>query len=388
MIRNISTAIDIGSQTTRLIIAEKIKGEKFPKILCVTENETQGVRHGYITDREQLVKSIKKLIFNAQKNTDIKIKKVSISINSIAVKPDISTGIAVISKTDGEVTELDKQKALEDAENNLKTENQKVLYLSKLIYKLDNKEVLGNNPEKLHGTKLEAKVLFLTCLSKQIDEFIDAFAECDISINDVNISPLSAANIVLSEKQKMVGCALVNIGSDTTSMAVFENSNLIYLKIFPIGSSDITNDIALGLKIPIEKAESLKLGNLIEDYSKRKLDEIIEARLSDIFELIDNHLKKIKRNELLPAGIIWIGGGSKIPKLEELSRAVLKLPTKIGNIELQDQNKNKLKDPAWFDVLGMISQNKNNTQNKEQPFNQIFKEIKSLFNNLIKQLMP
>ncbi len=389
MIRNISIGIDIGSQTTRLIIAETTKGEKYPKILCAVENETKGIRHGYITDIDQFTRSIKKITNNAEKISGIKIKKVSISINSITIKSEITTGTAVISKTDGEVTNLDKERAFSDANNNLKIENKKIIDYDILYYRLDNKEVFGDKPEGLHGLKLESKVLFNTCLSKQSDEFIEAFSECDIEVEEIRSSPLPASNIVLSDKQKIAGCALVNIGSDTTSMAVFENNHLIYLKVFPIGSSDITNDIALGLKIPIEKAESLKLGNLVEDGSKKKLNEIIEARLSDIFELINNHLTKIKRNELLPAGIIWIGGGSKIKNLDELTKENLKLPSKLGEIDFQETNKNKLRDPSWFNVLGIIYQKKNkNLHNNKNNFSILLKETKSIINNFIKQLMP
>jgi cell division protein FtsA len=390
MIRNISIGIDIGSANTRLVIAENKKGEKYPRIIFVSENETKGVRHGYISDKDQFTRNIKKTIINAEKNSGIKINKVSLSVSPITTKSEIVTGTAIISKTDGEVTYLDKQRSIEDAENNLKIENKRIIDYNTILFKLDGKEIFGDNPEGLHGLKLESKVLFYTCLNKQVDEYVDSFAECDIVVEHININPIPAANIILSDKQKIVGCALVNIGSDTTSMAVFENNHLIYLKIFPIGSSDITNDIALGLKIPIEKAESLKIGSLIENDSKKKLDEIIEARLSDIFELINNHLTKIKRNELLPAGIIWIGGGSNIKNLEKLSKEALKLPTKIGHTELQDSLKNKLKDPAWLNVIGLIQEQKNikRNNNTKNNFYVFLNEIKKNLSNLIKQLMP
>ncbi|KKP98059.1 MAG: cell division protein FtsA, nonfunctional, partial [Candidatus Nomurabacteria bacterium GW2011_GWA1_36_15] len=127
---------------------------------------------------------------------------------------------------------------------------------------------------------------------------------------DIIASAEAGSRIVLSEKQKIVGGALVNIGSETVSLSVFENRTLVSLHTFSIGGADITNDIALGMKVSLENAEYLKLGNVIEDFSKKKLDEIVEARLFDIFELIENHLKKIKRNELLPAGVVFIGGSA------------------------------------------------------------------------------
>jgi cell division protein FtsA len=147
----------------------------------------------------------------------------------------------------------------------------------------------------------------------------------------------------------------VNIGSETVSLAVFENNIPISLEVFPIGSTDITNDIALGFRIPIYEAESIKLGVAGEmQYPKKKLDEIIMARLSDIFELIEAHLKKIGRSGLLPAGIILTGGGSGIDTIEDIARVSLKLPSKVASINFISNIKNsELQDSYWSVAYGL-----------------------------------
>jgi cell division protein FtsA len=144
----------------------------------------------------------------------------------------------------------------------------------------------------------------------------------------------------------------VNIGAETVSLAVYESERLIGLHVFGIGSTDITNDIALGLRVPLEEAETIKLGTNDAVYPKKKLDEIIEARLSDIFELIERYLKKIKRSELLPAGIVITGGGSNIPVIEHVAKSMLKLPTKIGTGDITT-TKGKLRDSMWFVAYGL-----------------------------------
>jgi cell division protein FtsA len=194
--------------------------------------------------------------------------------------------------------------------------------------------------------------------------------------------------VALTERQKVVGSLLVNIGSETVSIAVFENGSPIALHTFSIGSSDITNDIALGLKISLEEAESLKLGNLPEKYPKKKLDEIMEARLSDIFELIENNLRKIKRNELLPAGISFIGGGAMIPKLEELSKSELSLPSRVGTNEIFASMKTKLKDPSWFVALGLVLYKKEGIGYQEGSSGSIMKDIKNTIKSITRQLLP
>jgi cell division protein FtsA len=159
----------------------------------------------------------------------------------------------------------------------------------------------------------------------------------------------------LTKMQKIAGCILVNIGSETVSLAVFENNIPISLEVFPIGSTDITNDIALGFRIPIYEAESIKLGVAGEmQYPKKKLDEIIMARLSDIFELIEAHLKKIGRSGLLPAGIILTGGGSGIDTIEDIARVSLKLPSKVASINFISNIKNsELQDSYWSVAYGL-----------------------------------
>ncbi|MCE9585102.1 cell division protein FtsA [Candidatus Nomurabacteria bacterium] len=387
MIRNISIGIDLGSQTTRVVVGEFLKGEKNPKVIGIGESTTNGIRHGYIINKIDAVNSLKKAVLNAEKSSGVKITRAFLAMGGVTLRSEINSGMAVVSKADGEVTSLDIEKALHNSENNIKTDNKKIIQVFPIGFKLDGKEVLGR-PEGMRGTKLEVKSIFVTCSNRHFEDLIEVVSTAGIEIVDVIASPISSSYVTLSERQKIVGVALVNIGAETVSLSVFENGNLISLHTFSLGGADITNDIALGLKISIEEADNLKLGNTSIEFSKKKLDEIIEARLSDIFELIENHLKKIKRNELLPAGIVWIGASSAIPKLEDLSKNTLKLPSKIGSTEMFENIKTKLKDPAWFTALGLIISTKDNKKYTEGSFANLFLELKNSMKTMLKQLMP
>ena len=146
---------------------------------------------------------------------------------------------------------------------------------------------------------------------------------------------------------------LANIGSETVSIAVFENNIPTSLEVFPIGSTDITNDIALGLKVPLEEAEQIKVGAITgSSYPRKKLEEIIAARLSDIFELIEVHLKKIGRNGLLPAGIVITGGGSGLNSIDTMGKVALKLPARIGTIGITNGS-SSFKDATWAVAYGL-----------------------------------
>lgn len=377
----------MGSTTIRVVVGEFLKGEKNPKIIGVGESETKGIRHGYIVNIPETVRSLKNAVFSAEKNSGIKIKRALISVGGVTLRGDISNGIGIISKADGEVTTLDINKALQDSEDNLNLNNKKIIKVSPLSFKLDGKEILGR-PEGMKGTKLEIKALFITCSNTHFEDLLEVISLSGIEPIDIIASPEAGSYIALSEKQKIVGSALVNIGSETVSLSVFENGTLVSLHVFSIGGADITNDIALGMKISLEDAEHLKLGNSVEDFSKKKLDEIIEARLFDIFELIENHLKKIKRNELLPAGIVFIGGSANIPLLEEFSKTALKLPSRIATTEIFGNIKTKLRDPAWFTVLGLLMSDDENSFHHQNIFEDFWNKLKRVLKSNIKQLMP
>ena len=372
---------------TRVVVGEFLKGEKNPSIIGVGEAPTQGMRHGYVVSFNDAVSSVKRAVRMAEESSGIKIRRAFVSVSGTTLRGDVSSGGTIVSKADSEVTVLDLNNALLDCENNLNLNNKKVLKVLPISYRLDGKEILGRIEGNI-GNKLEVKAIFVNCSIQHLEDLLEVIAEAGVEPIDCIPSPIAGAQIALSKKQKIVGGALVNIGAETVSVAVFENDTLISLSSSSIGGVDVTNDIAIGLKIPLEEAENIKLGKDVENFPKKKIDEIIDARLSDIFELIENHLKKIKRNELLPAGIVFIGGGANISGIEDLSKTFLKLPSKVATSEMFGNMKSKLKDPAWFVALGLLISSEKNEVYGEGAFSNFMKDVKQALKTSIKQLMP
>ncbi|MEK7564134.1 MAG: cell division protein FtsA [Patescibacteria group bacterium] len=387
MMRNIGVGIDVGSTMTRVVVGEFIKGEKNPRIIGVGESPSLGLRHGYIINQESALQSLKKALNMAEKSAEMKIKRAFISVGGVSLKSETSAGSAVVSKANGEVTTLDVNKALQDCEDNLNLNNRKIIQVYPTSFKLDGKEVMGRL-EGMHGTKLEAKALFVTYSIQHLEDLLSVVSRAGVETVDVLATPITLGNLILSEKQKIVGVALVDIGGETTSLSIFENGSLISLHTFSIGSSDITNDIALGFKIPLDRAEGLKIGDMDEEFSKKKLDEVIEARLCDIFESIENNLKKIKRSELLPAGIVFVGGGSNVARLAELSKATLRLPATVGSTEIFGNTKTKLRDRSWLAATSLLVSGRDNNEYNDNSLSNLFKDLKNTIKSGIKQLMP
>lgn len=202
--------------------------------------------------------------------------------------------------------------------------------------------------------KVEVRMLFVTYLDKHLQDLIQAVENAGVEVIDAMAAPIAASLVSLTKTQKMAGCILVNIGAETVSSVVYENGTPVSLEVFPIGSTDITNDIALGLKVSLEEAERIKLGAITNtSFSKKRLDEIVVARLSDIFDLIEAHLKKLGRSGLLPAGIIITGGGSGLANIEDLAKAALKLPSKVALLTVPQGGKSQVKDAVWSVAYGL-----------------------------------
>lgn len=356
MRKHIAVGIDIGTYQVKTVVA--LRDPKSPAgmlhVIGAGIAESRGLRHGYVVNSRDAAKSISLAIAQAERTAKVKIKKAYISIGGVGIQSTTSIGTAVISRGDATVSDLDMDKAVSAAERDLPqayTLNQKIIHTIPLSWKIDGKPVLGR-PQGMKGKKLEGKVLFVTCLSQHLDDLVEAVGDAGVEVQDIIASPIAASLVTLSKSQKIAGCVLANIGAETLSLVVYENNLPISLEIFPIGSTDITNDIALGMRLPIEEAENIKRGSSSESsISKKKLDEIVISRLRDMFDLIESHLKKINRNGLLPAGIIITGGGSGIATIEDLAKATLRLPSRIGKLGLSDGD--DIKDATWSVAYGL-----------------------------------
>lgn len=358
MSKSIITGVDVGTHHVKVVIADaREHNEKgLPKVIGVGMVESRGLRHGYVVNMQDVVATIRQAISEAEKRAGVKVRKAFMSVGGVGLGSITSSSSVIISRADLEITSLDIRRVHEQCEKDIPTSsslNKKIIHSIPVQYKIDGKVVLGK-PEGMKGSKFEVKTLYITCLEHHLNDIIQAVEEAGVRVQDVMASPIAASLITLTKSQKVAGCVLANIGAETVSIAVFENNTPVSLEVFPIGSTDITNDIALGLKVPLEEAEQIKIGAITgSSYPRKKLEEIVSARLSDIFELIEAHLKKIGRNGLLPAGIIITGGGAGLSGIEEMAKGALRLPARVGSVNLGISEKQSLRDATWAVAYGL-----------------------------------
>lgn len=383
----ISVGIDIGTSTTRVVVTE-LRENSDAVVLGFGTAETLGVRHGYIISRDDVLVSLKKAIREAEIQSGIKIKQAIIAIGGVGLDAQYSVGSSIVSRADSVISKLDIEKAISDAEAGLDLKNRAMLHAYPVSFKIDGKEY-PVRPEGIEGLKLEVRTLFITCFQQHLDDLLGVVGDAGVKVLSFTATPLATHSLLLTDLQRNFGCALIDIGAETVSVAVFENNTLISLHVFDIGSLNITKDLALGLRITPEEAESIKTGVVnFQTVPKKKIDEIVEARLSDIFELIDKYLKKMGRSGLLPAGAILIGGGSHLHSVEAVAKTMLKIPVRVGYSDIPS-TKGILKDQRLLVAYSIASsaslsgskQGKSHSSNDGEGFLSV---IKGFF----KQLMP
>jgi cell division protein FtsA len=365
------TGLDIGTSAIKILVAQKSLNSELEVISQISEPVT-GTRKGVVIDTEEVSNVLENILEKVKAETGQKINSVYLNVGGSHIFSTSSHGLVSVSRADQKISEEDVNRVLQAAQTFSLPSNKEIFDVSPREFIVDGekgiKEVLG-----MQGVRLEAEVLVLGGFSPYLKNLIQTILNSNLQVLDMIPSPISSARACLSPRQKELGVAILDIGAGTSELAVFEEGDLIHLAIFPIGSGNITNDIAIGLKTDIDVAERIKIeyGSCLSSslkasrkkekievgepeplvFSQKQLVNIIEARVSEIFGEINKELKKISREKLLPAGVVLTGGGSKLPEIVELAKKELKLPCRLGKPQgFLDFEK----DPSLATVCGLV----------------------------------
>lgn len=333
--KKIYTGIDIGTYHVKVVIAAPAENPELPMHVIGTGTATsRGLRHGYIVDRNEATKSIREALARASAAAHVQVKSARVGLGGVGIDEVRSTGDVTLTPSGGIVTDREIDRAMRESEKRAssKLTNRTVIHTIPLEYRVDGAKVFGK-PQGLQGTKLSVDTLLITMLTQHHDDLIEAVEQAGVEVEGVMVSPLAASLVTLTKAQKTAGVVLANIGAETLSIMVFDDDVPISVKMFPIGSGDITNTIALSFQIPLPEAEQMKRGAVTgSDVPQKKMNALITARLKDMFALVNAHLKSIGRSRLLPAGVVITGGGSGLASASDIARVILKLPSQVGQI--------------------------------------------------------
>lgn len=367
--------IDFGTESIKAVALETAS-DGTVKVTGASAAMSEGLRKGVIVDIDAAAKSLSQTVEALKQSANTGNGNIYAGIGGVGLSFQKSKGLVAVSRADGEVSKEDLKRAVSASENNLvRAQNREILHSIPISYKIDN-ETITHDPVGLSGIKLEAETLFVTVFAQHFKSLLKTFDEAGLSLEDAVSLPMATAEALLSKREKEVGVMILDIGSSTTSLIIYEENYPYSLEVIPFGSGHITNDIAVGFQIPLEEAEKLKINygtveknseshitkktakNSADDivyghYSKKKLTNIIEDRLSDIFELTEKHLKKVGREGLLPGGVVVAGGGSNLPGITDYTREHLKLPARLAEIHNLGGSRDKIKNPAWAGATGI-----------------------------------
>lgn len=371
---NIITGLDIGTTAVRTVIA-RIKNDSKPQIIGVGEFPSIGLRRGAVVDIDETVKSIAKSIEGAERTSGVSVNQAYVSIGGSHIFSRTSKGVVAISRADGEVSGEDVSRVINAASAVSLPPNREVVHIIPREFTIDGQQAI-KDPLGMSGVRLEVDTLIIEGASPFIKNLNKCVREADIEIKDLVLGPLAASRSVLDKRQKELGVAVLDIGGGTVGLSVFEEGDIVHSCVLPIGASHITNDIAIGLRTTIDLAEKIKIEfgfaysseiskkdviNLAKiekneegNVPRKHIAEIMEARCCEMFELVNKELRKIDRQGLLPAGVVLVGGGAKIPGIIDLAKEQLRLPAQVGFPVGFGGIADKLEDPAYATVLGLI----------------------------------
>jgi cell division protein FtsA len=376
MSENIIAGLDIGSANVRIVVGQvvKIGDNEQLNIIGVVETPSLGLNKGAVVSIEDVVSSISACLEKAERMIGLPIENIWIGLSGTHISSQESNGVIAISRANGEIQENDVVRVIEAARAVAAPVNFEVLHVIPKTFSIDNQTGV-KDPIGMNGIRLEVTTQVIRGLSSQVKNLTKCIYRTGLDINDLVLSILAASEAVLSTRQKELGVALVDIGAATTKIIVFEEGDVVHVSILAVGADHVTRDLALGLQTSLDVAERIKLevgsalpqnfekteeinlrdfGGENQDFSKKYIAEIIEARMEEIFEKIDQELQKINRSGLLPAGIILVGGGSKLQGLIELGKKKTMLPVVIGTSRRFNTAVDKVNDMSFATGLGLV----------------------------------
>lgn len=371
---NTIVGLDLGTQKTRVALATLEADGSLPNIAGIGIAPSAGLRKGAIVDVHETIGSITAALEDAERMSGVPIHHAVIAVGGSHLAAQESRGVVAIPNG-SEITPTDLERVLEAAQAVNLLANRQILKVIPKDYLIDEQKGI-RNPIGMTGVRLEVNAHIITGLTPALKNLENAIHQSGVDVDDFVPAPLAAAEAVLAKRQKELGVVVIDLGASSTGLAIFEEGVIAGTAVLPLGGGAVTNDIAIGLRTSVDTAEKLKIEygsvNPAESGARDTIDlakisrtesrmiergqlaEIIQARYSEIFTLVNEKLAEIGLEGQLPAGAILTGGAAKIPELLGLARENLCLPVQIGFPTEIEGVINKIDDPTYATVVGLI----------------------------------
>jgi cell division protein FtsA len=365
--------IDIGTSQVRCVVGSLDSTSDEPKISIIGygSSENTGMKKGITAHIEEVASAVHNSIVEAERVSGVKIENATVNINGSHIGGINSKGVVAISASSKQISYADKYRAEEAATIVQLPSNREIIQVFPKNYQVDGQDSI-KDPVGMQGVRLEVETHIITATTPYLKSLDQVLKSVGVYPSNYTVSGLAAAEIVLSRKQREAGCLVIDIGASTTNMAVIEDGEVQHVAVIPMGGINITNDLAIGLKIDLEIAEKMKLkhaaladaaktGKVSVEKNKMNyvfeaddVNMIVEARAEEIFEYIDKELEIIQRSQKLPGGVVLVGGTAKIPGLADFAKDKLGLSAKIGSLKNINGIMDNAKDLRAISSVGLM----------------------------------
>lgn len=376
----IIAAIELGSSKTATVVAQTVTEEgsyeQKINIIGVSQVPSKGIKKGQIVNIEEAVESLITSIEAAERMAGHNLDKAFVSLGGAHIHSQNSHGVVAVSGPSGEISASDIDRVIEAASAISLPASREIVHILPREFVVDG-ETGVKDPVGMSGVRLEVETHVVTASTAAIKNLSKTLAEAGIKIDDIVFSGLASAYAVLTDTEKELGCVLIDIGAGTTSVVAYVDGSLAYSGVIPVGAKNVTNDIAIGLRVSLDTAEKIKLSlssakkadkevkdeldlsslgiSEISKVSKKTLVEgIIKPRLNEIFTMVRLELEREKIINRIPSGAIITGGGARTIGVTDSAKRMLTLPVRLGLPSGVSGLIDDVIDPAFSVPIGLL----------------------------------
>lgn len=370
--KDLMVGIDIGTSKVVAIVCE-VTAEGGLNVIGLGSHPSQGLKKGVVVNIESTVQSIQSAVEQAEIMAGCQIYSAYTGIAGSHIRSINSHGIVAIR--DREVTQMDVDRVIDAAKAVAIPADQKILHILPQEFIIDNQDSI-REPIGMSGVRLEAKVHIVTGAVSAAQNIMKCLKRCGLVASDIVLEQFASSQSILTEDEKELGVCMIDIGGGTTDIAIFTDGSIRHTAVIPIAGDQVTNDMAIALRTPTRNAEDIKLKyacalqdladtNLMIDIpsvgdragrhiSQRALAEVVEARYEELFTLVASEIRRSGLEDLLAAGVVLTGGGSKVTGAVELAERVFKMPVRIGTPQNITGLPDVINNPVYATGVGLL----------------------------------
>lgn len=369
--------LDVGTSRVRVVLAE-VNDQDRLEVVGVGATDSKGLRKGVVVNLELAVESIKRAVEIAEQMAGFTVEQVYVGIAGAHIKGMNSRGVVAVSRRNREIGADDIKRVIDQASAVSVSSDREIIDVVPQEFTVDEQDGIGD-PLGMLGMRLEVAVHIVTSPITAKQNIVTSVNRSGMIVLDTVLDPLAAAAAVLTEEEREYGTALIDIGGETTKLAIFQRGAIRHIAVFPVGGNHFTNDIAVGLRTPVPEAERIKrqsgcaLSHLLTEnerqsmleipsvggqparpLSRYTLCEILQPRAEEIFCQIQDEIQRVGYERQISSGIVLTGGGCLLPGIPEIAEQILDLPARRGVPQGVGGLSEEIASPEYVTALGLV----------------------------------